>query len=209
MAVVAEVRSVIDPVIRRESPYSEGVAGLISDLDSYQLGLYPEESTFLMPIDKLAASNVRFFVARSEHSAVGIGALVLEKPDDEPEYGELKRLFTTPEARGRGIARGIIRRVIREAKGAGMSKLRLETGDEQPEALALYESEGFRYMEEPFGIYPADDPHSVCMELVLARTVFGRVYNQLAVRSSELAGDVGDVSRFLGSSASGGSGSIG
>ena len=69
---------------------------------------------------------------------------------------ELKRMFVAPEARGRGIARALLERLEEEASALGYSTMWLETGTEQPEAIALYESHGYepiagfgRYKDEP------------------------------------------------------------
>ena len=73
-----------------------------------------------------------------------------------PSTCELKRLFVVPEARGRGIARALLERLEEEAVRLGYTMLWLETGTEQPEAIALYESHGYepipgfgRYKDEP------------------------------------------------------------
>jgi hypothetical protein len=52
-----------------------------------------------------------------------------------------------------------------EAKRLGYTRLRLETGDRQGPAMALYESSGFRLIS-PFGRH-VNDPTSVCYELHL------------------------------------------
>jgi GNAT superfamily N-acetyltransferase len=69
---------------------------------------------------------------------------------------ELKRMYVAPEARGRGIARALLERLEEEAVDLGYTTLWLETGTEQPEAMALYESHGYepiagfgRYKDEP------------------------------------------------------------
>ncbi|MET8622638.1 GNAT family N-acetyltransferase [Kitasatospora sp. NPDC004669] len=81
---------------------------------------------------------------------------------------ELKRMFVTPDARGRGLARAVLRRLEQTAVEAGRTRFILETGTGQPEAIALYESEGYVAIRK-FGIYK-DHPLSVCLgkELVAA-----------------------------------------
>lgn len=65
---------------------------------------------------------------------------------------ELKRMYVTPAARGRGLARAILAELERTAAAAGKTRILLETGDRQPEAIALYTSAG--YLEVPkFGFY--------------------------------------------------------
>jgi putative acetyltransferase len=103
---------------------------------------------------------VRFIVARRGATAVGCGALRIDVG-----YGELKRMYVVPEARGRRLGRLILERIEEEARREGLRCLRLETGIHQPEALALYRAAG--YVErEAFGEYAAD-PLSVFMEKIL------------------------------------------
>ena len=65
---------------------------------------------------------------------------------------ELKRMYVAPEARGRGISRAVLERLESEAATLGFSEVWLETGTEQPEAMALYESSGYQPIED-FGRY--------------------------------------------------------
>jgi GNAT superfamily N-acetyltransferase len=70
----------------------------------------------------------------------------------EPGVVELKRMYVVPAARRRGIARQTLRRLEVEAELLGAHELRLETGSRQPEALAMYQSEGYRETEK-YGYY--------------------------------------------------------
>lgn len=73
---------------------------------------------------------------------------------------EVKRMFVVPERRGRGHARAMLAELERTAASAGHDLAVLETGMLQPEAIALYLSEG--YVEVPgFGYY-ADSDLSRC-----------------------------------------------
>ncbi|MBO3736256.1 GNAT family N-acetyltransferase [Actinoplanes flavus] len=65
---------------------------------------------------------------------------------------ELKRMFTTSAARGRGVARRMLAAVEASAAAAGCKRMILETGDRQPEAIALYESAGYVRIPD-FGYY--------------------------------------------------------
>jgi putative acetyltransferase len=67
-------------------------------------------------------------------------------------YAEVKRMYTRPAARGRGVAKALLRRIEDEARGANKSVLRLETGTYQQEAIGLYKRMGFR-PRGPFGPY--------------------------------------------------------
>ena len=65
---------------------------------------------------------------------------------------ELKRMYTAPAARGRGLARRMLATIEESARAAGLQRVILETGNEQPEAVALYESAGYQRIED-FGFY--------------------------------------------------------
>ncbi|MGX2995237.1 GNAT family N-acetyltransferase [Streptomyces sp. JNUCC 64] len=73
---------------------------------------------------------------------------------------EIKRMYVTPEARGRGLARRILAALEDDARAAGRTRMVLETGIIQPEAIALYESSGYEPCDK-FGLY-RDSPLSRC-----------------------------------------------
>jgi putative acetyltransferase len=134
------------------------VLALIEALDAYQKPLYPAESHHGIDIDALSQSNVLFAVARTPDSgtAVGCGALVLNA-----DHAELKRMYTDPSQRGKGVASSLLQLLETEARRRGCTRFMLETGYLQPEALALYERHGYERCG-PFGDY-VDDPNSVFM----------------------------------------------
>ncbi|MFF8716372.1 GNAT family N-acetyltransferase [Streptomyces sp. NPDC015184] len=65
---------------------------------------------------------------------------------------ELKRMFVIPEGRGNGLARRILAALEDDARAAGRTRMVLETGTRQPEAIALYASSGYSPCEK-FGHY--------------------------------------------------------
>lgn len=143
--------------IALESANQPEVIALIQALDAYQVPLYPAESHYGIDIAALSATNVLFAVARDEEGrAVACAAIVLETG-----YGELKRMFTVPGFRGRGIAGRLLNFLEAEACVRGCRRFALETGYLQTEAIAMYERFGYVRCG-PFGNYP-DDPNSVFM----------------------------------------------
>ncbi|MFJ8668232.1 GNAT family N-acetyltransferase [Streptomyces sp. NPDC093600] len=56
---------------------------------------------------------------------------------------ELKRMYVVPEARGLGLARRILAALEEDARAAGRTRMVLETGTMQPEAIGLYRSSGY------------------------------------------------------------------
>jgi putative acetyltransferase len=105
-------------------------------------------------IDNLAT----VVVAYHEGKAIGCGAIKHYAPDTM----EVKRMYVLPEYRGRGTASGVLAELERWAKELSFKKCILETGDKQPEAIALYHKNRYRVIPN-FGQY-ADMPTSVCFE---------------------------------------------
>jgi len=74
---------------------------------------------------------------------------------------EIKRMYVAPTGRCRGLARLMLAHLEQTAVQAGADVMILETGTEQPEALALYSSEGYEPIEG-FGFY-RDSPLNRCL----------------------------------------------
>lgn len=53
---------------------------------------------------------------------------------------EIKRMYVVPEARGRGLSRLVLAALEEDARTAGRTRMVLETGLRQPEAISLYAS---------------------------------------------------------------------
>ena len=141
-----------------ETPAQPAVRELIRELDAYLHSLYLAENIYALDIASLQRPGVLFAVIRdSSGSPVGCGAVVLRSG-----YGEIKRMYVRPQARGQGFARRLIETLEVKAGEQGCRILMLETGPAQPEALILYERLGYRRCG-PFGDYP-DHPLSVFMQ---------------------------------------------
>ncbi|MFG2023176.1 GNAT family N-acetyltransferase [Streptomyces sp. NPDC048825] len=69
---------------------------------------------------------------------------------------EIKRMYVIEEARGNGLARRILAALEDDARAAGRTRMVLETGTKQPEAIALYTSSGYEPCAK-FGHYRFHD----------------------------------------------------
>lgn len=150
----------MDALILRQAQVSEpGVAVLISRHFELMRASSPEESCHVMPAGELADQADIVVAAEWNGRVMGIGALKLITP----VRGEIKSMHTSTAARGKGIARRILRRLIDEADVLGIEQVSLETGSAKlfAPARALYLSEGFQDCS-PFGGY-REDPLSVFM----------------------------------------------
>lgn len=150
--------------IRREHAGAEVARGLIRELDEYLDPLYPAESQHGYDVDKLIAQGVEFFVLYEDGAAAGCGGVQLfgGTAGDGDSYGEIKRMYVRPAFRGRGYAKKMLEHLEGVAAVKGCTKVRLEVGVSQPEALGLYERTGY-YKIPPFGEYQ-EDPLSLFYE---------------------------------------------
>ena len=114
--------------IRPLDPRTRSAEILIRELDAYQSELYPPDSNYLDPIEELGRPHVRFFGAYDGDDLVGCGCVKLMSG-----YGEIKRMYVRPKARGRGVGRHILLALESVAGEAGISVIRLETGVRQVE----------------------------------------------------------------------------
>jgi putative acetyltransferase len=137
--------------IAQEHPDQPDIVAMLAQLDAYFGALYPAESNHLMDVRSLCLPGVVFLVARDGAGrALGCGALVARG-----DYAEVKRMFVAPAARGQGAGGRLLAEIVARARAAGFASLKLETGIKQPEAIALYERDGFAYCA-PFGDYVPD-----------------------------------------------------
>ncbi len=70
---------------------------------------------------------------------------------------EIKRMYVVPSARRQGVGRALLRALEDAGRLLGYRVARLDTGDRQPGAQALYEWAGYRRIENfnghPFATY--------------------------------------------------------
>ncbi|RPH34317.1 GNAT family N-acetyltransferase [bacterium] len=142
----------------RERPDSEEARTLIRELDADLLLRYPEQWIHGLHPEDIQDDELVFLVVRHGTELVGCGAL---RPL-EAGMAEIKRMFVRPPYRGRGISRKILGALESIARERGYAVLRLETGTEQPEALALYRSSGYAGIPS-YGEY-LGNPYSICFE---------------------------------------------
>jgi putative acetyltransferase len=152
-------------VIEQVNEPTPELRDLIGELDDALGAAYEPHQRHGLSIARLFEPNVRFFVARLNGLAAGCGGVALF--DD---YAEVKRMYTRPAARGRGLAKALLRRIEDEAQAAGKLVLRLETGPYQREALGLYRDAGFE-SRGPFGLYAAMPARNIELSLFFEKSL--------------------------------------
>lgn len=144
-------------------PQDEDAMRLLREAAREARKLYPElfAADAPWPTNPPTPERGVYLVAYLDTNPVACGAL---RPIDEVTV-EVRRMFVSAKARRKGLARTILRELEIRAARLGYTLMRLETGDRQLSAMALYEALGFRRIA-PFGEY-VDDPVSVCFEKVI------------------------------------------
>lgn len=134
-----EAGEVVQPLF---SEFGRWVSGRLSEdygLTFTEPDLDRHHAAFQAEFPKLLTPPGCLIVALRDGIAVGSGAL---KPIC-PGIGELKRIFVTPGARGRGVARAVVEDLLRRARDQGYSSVRLESLAFMAAAHHLYRSVGF------------------------------------------------------------------
>ena len=151
--------------LRREALESAVPQELIRELNAELTGRYSEEGVnyFRLEPDEVAPGRGVFLVAYAADTPVGCGAVRLV----DSSTAEIKRMYVRPGMRGHGIARRVLDALEAEARQLGVTRMLLETGTRQPEAIALYEKAGFT-ATGPFGEYKTSSL-TMFMEKVLVR----------------------------------------
>jgi putative acetyltransferase len=119
-----------------------------------------EDNVFYAQFNKITAIK-HVIVAYDDNLPVGCGA-IKQYADD---IMEVKRMYVLPEKRGHGIAGLILGELEVWAKELDYDRCILETGQKQPEAIALYKKEGYHTIPN-YGQYEGID-NSVCFEKIL------------------------------------------
>ena len=140
-------------IVARTNPHDPQATALLQQSHTLMISLFPPEDNFFLSIDDLCADNIHFFTAREEDTVLGTGALVVKDG-----YGEIKSMFVSENARGRGVADAILRQLEDHAKTEFLRMLKLETGNALYAAHRLYARHEFMPCG-PFGDY-TDAPSS-------------------------------------------------
>jgi GNAT superfamily N-acetyltransferase len=123
---------------------------LIADLMADLAARYGEADATPTAAVEFDPPDGGFFVAYVDGVPSGCGGW--RSWERSAEIAEVKRVYTAASTRGRGVASALMARLEADAKEHGRSRIILETGTEQPEALAFYEAIGYRLIEN-FGHY--------------------------------------------------------
>ena len=125
--------------MRTDRPPADGlVAALVAELTGLYGPLDSRNAPTATP-DELWAPRGTYLVILEDGVPVAGGGV----KGLAPGRGEVKRMYVTEAARGRGHARRLLIALEDAARALGHTHLRLDTGPRQPHARALYLSAGY------------------------------------------------------------------
>lgn len=143
-------------IIRTDSDHPD-FAGLVKRLDAYLAEIDGSDHLFYAQLNKTDKIK-HVVVAYEQDLPLGCGAM----REYGPNIMEVKRMYTSPDWRGKGIATGVLAELERWAAELSYEKCILETGKRQPEAIGLYKKNGYQSIPN-YGKYVAME-NSVCFE---------------------------------------------
>ena len=130
---------------------------LVKYLDAYLAEKDGDDHSFYNQFNKI--DKIKYaVVAYQDDVPTSCGAI----KEYNTDTAEVKRMYTLPESRGRGIAGKVLTELETWAGELSYKKCILETGKRQPEAIALYQKMGYHVIPN-YGQY-AGIENSVCFE---------------------------------------------
>ena len=146
-----------ETILFREIKYEDNqpLAGVIkSTMEEFKINrtgtIYYEPTTdHLFELFQSIPGSSYFVVELNGEIAGGAGIF----PTDQLPDGacELVKMYIAPAARGKGIAKELIRLCITRAKELNYHSVYLESMVELKKAVKLYEYFGFQYLDKPMG----------------------------------------------------------
>jgi GNAT superfamily N-acetyltransferase len=130
---------------------------LVKHLDADLAERDGKDHSFYAQFNKI--DKIKYVVVAYENDRpVGCGAI----KEYAPNTMEIKRMYTSPESRGKGIASKVLGELEVWASELSYEKCILETGKKQPEAIGLYKKNGYKIIPN-YGQY-AEIENSLCFE---------------------------------------------
>ena len=150
------MKSLMIKITRTDSTNQDFIE-LIKDLDVYLAEKDGDEHSFYAQFNKL--DKIKYVVVAYENGKpIGCGAI----KEYTPKAVEIKRMYTSPDSRGKGIASQLLSELEKWAAELSYEKCILETGKRQLEAIALYKKNGYTLIPN-YGQY-AEMEYSLCFE---------------------------------------------
>jgi DNA-binding MarR family transcriptional regulator/predicted GNAT family N-acyltransferase len=126
------------------------ISHYFAELDARFPGGFDGDAYFDEDAISMRPPRGHFIILRSDTRTLGCGGVI----NLEPGVGEVKRMWIDPSMRGAGLGRRLLRHLEDRLTAMGSKVIRLDTNSVLAEALALYESAGYReidrYNDNPY-----------------------------------------------------------
>ncbi|HEY6064433.1 MAG TPA: GNAT family N-acetyltransferase [Chitinophagaceae bacterium] len=143
--------------IKRTDSDNPDFIGLVKFLDADLARRDGKEHSFYAQFNKI--DKIKYVVVVYENDdPIGCGAI----KEYSPGIMEIKRMYTSPGSRGKGIASQILVELEKWATELSFEKCILETGKRQTEAVALYKKNAYKLIPN-YGQYTGIE-NSLCFE---------------------------------------------
>ncbi|HSC04720.1 MAG TPA: GNAT family N-acetyltransferase [Solirubrobacteraceae bacterium] len=145
IAPLGEARGGIDTGVQVTVERADAGVSLVlqqaffADIASRYPGWEPANSQSVV-LSELVPPDGIWLVAYRDRDAIGCGGL----QRFDAETGEVRRIFLDKSERGRGTGRRLLGELEEHARRLGYKRIRLTTGDGQPEALRMFQSAGYQ-----------------------------------------------------------------
>ncbi|WP_343533479.1 GNAT family N-acetyltransferase [Pedobacter sp.] len=147
---------------KRTTSSNPDFIALVKLLDAELAKIDGEEHGFYAQYNKI--DKINHVILIYDHDiAIACGAIKAYAEDTM----EIKRMFTQPSYRGQGAASTLLQELEKWAYEMNFHKCILETGKRQPDAVALYQKNGYQIIPN-YGQYEGID-NSVCFKKTLAQ----------------------------------------
>lgn len=132
-AVRDEVHAVVAAVVAQH-----GAVGWLEVPDADETGRWLEDE-----LRGVREGTAHFAVAKVGGAVVGLGILSVFHPPVLARNGQVRKVMTHPQARGKGVARAVLLALEDEARRIGLENLLLDVRGNNHGAMAIYESLGW------------------------------------------------------------------
>lgn len=124
-------------------PEHPDAAALIAELNGDLAARYPgDDGAYGYRPEHLRGEGTLLLVAYTPDGKPAACGGLRPLPTKEG-VAEMKRMYTRPACRRQGASLALLRTLERAARQFDYARVQLETGVKQPEAMALYEREGY------------------------------------------------------------------
>ena len=148
---------------KRTTASDRDFKALVVDLDKDLWARYPDIQQNFAPFN-FVDETFRVILVQKDEVPIGCGCF---RPMNEKNLIEIKRMYVDPSFRSKGIGKMILQKLEEWAKEEKFMEAKLETGINQPEAIAAYEKSGYVRIPnfEPY----VDIKESICMMKLLPK----------------------------------------